>query len=484
MSQTATRAAVYGRESQDNTKSIEDQVAIGADVITEHGWTHTGSYDDGTSASRYATKARPGWERLVADLDAGSFDVLILWETTRGSREPVGWFTLLNLCRDRGVRIHVVSDERTFDPRRARDYKDLASAGVDGTYETDRTSERVQRGHLAAAKSGRPPMGKAPYGYRRTHGFDPDRRRPVMTGQEPNPDTAPVVRRIFEQIAASVPLSAVVKRLNADGVPPPRNPTDTRAGRVWGRARVREIAANVAYAGLRVHRRQGRNANGAPQTFPGGWEPIVGEEQFWTVQRILSNPDRTTTRRPGRQAHLLTFLAVCYRGHPLTSRADRYYVCQPGCVLVVKAALDDLVEATVVEALADPKVYRRLRQAGELSDREAQATRNELAKLTARLGQWRRSAARGETTPASLAEIEAELSAQIGQATRRADQAALPPALRPFVEPGVDVEARWDAATLSARRDVIRALMTIRVQPTGQRPRVPVAERVDITPRT
>src|SRR3546814_19166076 len=101
---------------------------------------------------------------------------MVCWETTRGSREPIDWFTLLNLCRDNGVLIYVISDERTFDPRRARDYKDLATAGVDGAYESDRVSERVRRGHRFAAKSGRPSVGRSPFGYRRTYDRSEERR--------------------------------------------------------------------------------------------------------------------------------------------------------------------------------------------------------------------------------------------------------------------------------------------------------------------
>jgi hypothetical protein len=40
------------------------------------------------------------------------------------------------------VLVHVVSDERTLDPRRSRAYRDLANAGVDANHESDKTSER------------------------------------------------------------------------------------------------------------------------------------------------------------------------------------------------------------------------------------------------------------------------------------------------------------------------------------------------------
>lgn len=464
MSQAATtnRAAVYGRESHANPKSIEDQVAEGAEAVGARGWTLVGSYDDGTSASRYATKPRGGWDRLLDDLSAGTFDVLVLWETTRGSREPIGWFTLLNTCRERGVRIHVVSDDRTYDPRKARDYKDLASAGVDGAYETDRTSERVQRGHRLAAKGGRPAMGQPPYGYRRLY----DQHTGDLLGQEEDPETGPVVKRIFDDLARQVPITKVARDLTAEGVPPPKRAKDTREGRHWEPSRVREIAKNVAYIGLRVHRKQGRNASGTPETYPGGWPSLVETDDFYAVQALLSAPGRRTRPdRPGKQVHLLSFLATCYAEHPFyVGTGGTHYTCRPGgCVKIDKAGTDEFVARMVRAAFADPDIYGRLRHAGETSDRQVQAARNEAAELKEQLATWRRSAARNQTTPESLAVIEAELVPMIEDAERRADQLTLSPAVRTFVEPGADIDRRWDDATLAARRDAIRAVAEVRV---------------------
>lgn len=440
------RAAVYGRQSRNKEKSITEQITTGTAVITEEGWQHAGTYSDGTSASRNARTVRDDWQRVLGDIDAGLLDVLVLWESSRGDRTPETWFAFLSLCRTKGVRIHIVSHERTYDLKRARDWKTLAEEGVSNAYETELLSVRVRRGHAGAAASGRPSHGRAPYGYRRT--YDPSNGE--LVGQEADPGTAPVVREIVARVARGEPISTIATDLNARDV-------STLAAQRWYRQRVRDVASNVAYIGLRAY-------NGA--TFPGDWPPLVEPAIFWEAQRVLSDPKRVTTR-PGRQKHLLSYLGTAPCGAGLTAVRGRYRCVDDGCVTIVQAETDDLVTRMVIGRLARPDAYKALRRAGAESDRDVIAARREAAELTAKLNEWRLSAARHETTPASLAVIEADLTRQIRTAERKAEHAAIPPALRQILEPGADVRVRWDGAPLPARREVIRALAVIVIGPAA-----------------
>jgi len=457
------RAGIYGRQSTGNAKSIKDQLTeCGADVQAQ-GWTLVGTYQDGTSASRYARRVRDDWARVLADIRAGQLDVLVLWESSRGDRTPETWFGLLSLCRETSVMIRVTSHGRTYDMASPRDWRTLAEDGIDSAYETEKLSLRTRRGVASAAAAGRPAMGRAPYGYRRV--YDPHTGK--LIGQEPDPGTAPVVAEIIERIARSTPVSAICDDLNQRGIPAP-------LGGRWRRQRVREVALNVAYIGKRRHR---------GQTYDAIWPAIVDDETFYAATRVLTDPARMAQgrhARPGRQAHLLTYLATCYRGHPLRGQSI-HYSCPAGCISLRRDKLDGFVRDVVIERLSRPDAYTALRQVGADADQEVIAARAEAAELRRRLDEWRASAIRGETTPASLAAIEAGLTARIREAESRARRAQLPPALRQVLEPGADVRARWDAATVHARRDVIRTLMNISVRPAGQSAFVPVHERVDIT---
>lgn len=436
-------AGVYGRQSRNKAKSIDEQVAAGLAVASENGWTAAGTYQDGSSASRYARKGRDDWDRVLADIESGALNILILWEASRGDRTLTTWSQLLDLCRAKGVQIYVIADERLYDPRKASDWKSLARAGVDSAGESDLISVRVKRGHAGAAAAGRPSHGRTPFGYVRR--YDPANGE--LVGQDIDDTTAPIVREIFARIKKGEAVSTIVDDFNERGV-------KTSGAAKWYRVRVRDIAMNRAYLGQRVY-------NGTVSE--GIWPEMVDAETFYAVQRVLTDPKRVTTR-PGRAVHLLSYLGTCSPcGAHLTAVRGRYRCLDKGCVTIVQRETDGFVEDMVLGKLSQPDVYEQLRQHGVEDDEEVVKARKEVAKLEDQLNTWRLSAARHETSPASLAVIEADIAGQIRTWQRRADAAGIPPALRAILEPGVDVRVRWEDAPMAARRRVVSYMATVSV---------------------
>lgn len=466
-------AGSYSRQSRDSTKSIDDQANDNRAAAAAEGWQVVAEYADGTSASRFAKRVRDSWQQVLADIDRRAFDVLILWESSRGDRTPETWFAFLSLCRARGVLIHVTSHERTYDMRKRRDWRTLAEEGIDSADESEKISLRVLRGLASSAADGRP-WGRCPEGYRRV--YDPQTGK--LAGQEIDPDRAPIIREIIERVARNEPILSIVNDLNAAGIRP------VRAAR-WYPARIRDIAVNPAYRAVRVH-------NDAE--YPAVWPAIVDDVTWFAAQRVLSDPRRRMTR-PGRQVHLLSYLATCGvceeqragEGLPPSPMNATYsmYRCQfNGCVGIVRHRVDDHVRDVVIGVLSRPDWHDALRQAGDDADREVVEAREAAARLRAELDGWRRSAARGETTPESLAVVESGLSARIRAADQRARVAGVPPSVLAMLTPGDDVRERWEAATVPARREVIRTLCTVRIFRSTTAGRAPFdATRVDIKPR-
>jgi DNA invertase Pin-like site-specific DNA recombinase len=90
------RAAIYCRVSQDNAggASVAEQTAESLEVCEENGWTVTEVYDDNDiRASRFTSRQRPDWLRLIDALHADKLDMLVLWESSRGTRNPEVWFS-------------------------------------------------------------------------------------------------------------------------------------------------------------------------------------------------------------------------------------------------------------------------------------------------------------------------------------------------------------------------------------------------------
>lgn len=461
---TLVRAGVYGRQSKDKTKSIDEQTAeCEADIAGLAGWVVAERYADGVSASRFARQARKDWPRLLGDIDAGRLDALVLWESSRGDRDPESWLALLSKCRERGVRIRVTSHATTYDVRSARSWKSLAEDGIDSAFESEKISLRLRRAAAAQAAAGRP-HGRIIYGYSRE--YHPTTRQ--LVAQRPDPLTAPVVVEIVTRLSRGEAVGGIVRDLNARGIPSPR-------GGRWERNTLRGIGLNPAYAGVRVLR---------GQQYAAIWPALVAESVHLAAKRVLVDPARKKSR-PGRQRWLLSYLARCccgefMRGMPWRESkplADRY-VCRrytKGCVSVVAGSLDGdvsdgldpFVMGLVAARLADSDMPLE-----RSDDAAVLAARAEVEQLTARLDQWRDSAVLGETSPASLARIEAQLLEQIAAANRRAEVASRPVVLGEALDlaartdPGMRrqvLAAHLGALPVEVKREIISALMTITV---------------------
>lgn len=446
----ALRAGVYGRESKGKKKSVDDQLALGLRVVDDHGWTHAGTYDDGSSASRFATKVRPDWHRLDADIKAHRLDVLVIWEITRGTRETVDGFQWLNACRDNGVFIYLMNEEEQFDPRKTSHYDRLGRMILDGATESNKTSDRVLRGVREAAvrRDGATPHGRQPYGYTR------QLRNPELVvrpekmpwdefyRQIPDPVTSPVVVEIFRRIARSEPIVRLVEDLDRRKIPGP-------GGGRWNRKAVRSIIVNVAYKGVRRY---------ADEDLKAVWPGLVTEFEWSAANRVVTAPDRQRSK-PGLKKYLASYLMLSKCGHqmqgvpPDRGQQARYRCTKDGCIGIGMGEVDEYLTRLVVARFMRDDA-RDLFIADETELRRAE---QQLAALEQRLESFRQSATAGETSPASLAVVERDLSPQIEGASRKVLEAEVPAAMVDLIQSS-DVRAAFDALPLAGRREVLSLL--------------------------
>jgi DNA invertase Pin-like site-specific DNA recombinase len=468
------RVALYLRASKDAggmEKSVTDQGAEGAAWVEHVGArvVDPAYVDNGRSASRFATRERDAFVRLVADVEAGRIDVIWFWELSRSQRRLGVFAQLRDTCRERGV-LWVVSGP-VYDMSNYLDAAMLGYQAVGGEVEAEQISERVRRGQASSAAKGRPHGGNL-YGYerlyhRRTKAFleqRPDTRRRV-TGRGVSYSPAEVVAVLMGEVKAGSSLKRLVRELEEAGIPSPHG------GSTWNMSNIRSILLNRAYLGWRVSKGEvvARDC----------WPALVTEETFWPVTRVLTDPKRRE-RRAARASWLLSsFLRCGVCGGPMvgsrrSANSVRYQCVKRGCTIVPAAALDTYVSDLVVGWLTRAEALLAPRQ--DAQDETVVAAQAEAERLRAELEEWRQAAESGDVSPVAFGRVEGKLLGRIAEAEDRAQVLAVPAVLRDRI--GTGAAAVWAGLDLEVRRQIISTVADIRVLPVHGRRGVPVPDRV------
>ncbi|NUK01787.1 recombinase family protein [Streptomyces lunaelactis] len=448
-----TTAREYLRVSADHSgreRSPQEQHDENQAAADREGFTLGEPYKDTGSASKYAQKAREDFDRLVRDLEADAFgaETLVLWESSRGSRRVGEWITLIELCEERGVGIYVTTHGRMYDPGNPRDRRTLIEDATDSEYESAKIAVRVRRGLNANLVKGWF-HGPCPYGYERDYD---QRRRPLR--QYPDPETAPHVVELFDRILKGHSLKAISKDWAARGIV-------SRSGTRFSPTTLRVMAAKVSYVGLRSHNNSG--------PVKGSWPALVDESVFWSVQRILTDPKRKTSR-PGGAKHVLSMIIRCdVCGGPLVvtsarkngKEAPAAYRCHNGGhVRVNQEETDEQVIGAMLAYLARPEIYAELAK-GNGNDAELEKVRGELARARAELAEM--EAAPPPRTVAALNKVTASidsLAEDTAALEARERELSTPSVLAGLMTPGEDVATWWEAAEVSTRRAVAGLLLS------------------------
>jgi DNA invertase Pin-like site-specific DNA recombinase len=201
------RAAIYARFSTDrqNEKSIDDQVVICRDYAARHGLVVVATYDD-RAVSGASIHNRPGMQRLIAEARENRFDVVVAESTSRLGRDQEDRAAIRKRPRFLGIALMTPVDGAVTD------LVDGVRAVVDSQQIED-LKHAVRRGLAGVIRDGRNPGGMA-YGYAPVKG-EPGHLFIVE-------EHAEVVRRIFREFVAGDTARDIARRLNAEGVAPPR----------------------------------------------------------------------------------------------------------------------------------------------------------------------------------------------------------------------------------------------------------------------
>jgi len=238
------KAAVYARYSSDLQRpaSIEDQVRRCREYAEARGWqvAEEHIYTD-HAISGAITRARPGYQRMLAGAKERVFDVVLADEQSRFSRDQAECLNLEKRLRFWGVGMVTVAGglDTIANPKAAKAL--VMVNGIAAAFERDMNAER-QRRSLAGQVLRGMHAGGACYGYRGKRLFDRCEDDPEGTGKSLgvqlviHPQEAEVIQRVFRLYADGKSPRQIVAILNREGVPPPgarwRN-RDSAVARTW-----------------------------------------------------------------------------------------------------------------------------------------------------------------------------------------------------------------------------------------------------------
>ena len=191
------RAGVYGRlsETYDAAESVPTQLDRGAAHAVRRGWAVVATFkDDGFSAFKEVT--RDGFGELIAAIEAGAVDVVIVRDIDRLTRNLTDWNAFEKACVRHGVRLSAYTGG------------DLDLSTAEGAYyggmETLRArresavkSARVREAQDREARKGRRTGGgQRWFGYTRIYANpdEPNHKKRHILREEINPVEAEAIR--------------------------------------------------------------------------------------------------------------------------------------------------------------------------------------------------------------------------------------------------------------------------------------------------
>jgi site-specific DNA recombinase len=322
------RCAIYTRKSTDENlqldfNSLDAQREAGENYIASQkhtGWVClTDRYDDGGYSG--GTIERPAFQRLMADVEAGKVDCILVYKIDRLSRSLVDFARIMEVLERHNASL--VSVTQHFNTTSSMGRLTLNILLSFAQFEREIISERTRDKIAASRRKGKWTGGPPVLGYNRVR----DNRGSRLAVNEREADR---VRAIFEKYLETGSLLQTVRWLNKRGWTSKRFETfegKVRGGRVFDKSAVQYLLTNVLYLGKIAYK---------GQVYDGEHEAIVSEDLFGQVQaQLRMNRNGTSRHTRNKYGAMLKGLVRCKACgcamvHHFASRGNkryRYYVC-------------------------------------------------------------------------------------------------------------------------------------------------------------
>ena len=412
--------ALYERLSRDDdiagdSNSILNQKRYLETYAQQRGYTNLVHYtDDGWSGGNFE---RPGWKRLVADMEAGKVAHLLCKDMSRIGRNylQTGFYTEV-MFRQYGVHFVAVANNIDSDEQESSEFAPFLNI-MNEWYLRDQ-SKKVAAAYRVKGKAGKPTSNSPVYGYKK----DPEDKDHWLVDEE----AAAVVRRIFRLAVEGHGPYDISKLLTAEKVECPghylarQREAQHRPGKRKGQSAldknrpydwygntVSTMLERPEYMGHTVNFRSSKKSyrdkrvKNAPEdwlVFENTHEAIVDPETWQLAQQVKRTVRRTDTTGVANPFTGLVFCADCgakmynHRGIRKNANGKEYpsdfYNCSTYCLTIEREtkqcfshsvstrALTELVLETIRTtagyALANRKAFiQKVRSISQVRQQEA-----------------------------------------------------------------------------------------------------------------
>ncbi|MFL6759053.1 recombinase family protein [Sphingomonas sp.] len=308
----AKRCAIYTRKSSEqglehNFSSLEAQREICSAYIASqspNGWSELPKhYDDGGYSG--GTLMRPALQELLADVEAGVVDNIVIYKLDRISRSLIDFIRLMDLLQSYDVGFVAVT--QNFDTGDSTGRLILNVLLTFAQFEREIASDRLKDKFTAMRQRGMFVGGNVPFGFNLL-----DKKLVI------NPAEAAVVRWMFNRYLETKGMARIAKELRAKGV--------VRRSRISKRGRLvqgRPISTSAIFYMLANPIYVGEVFNNG-KVYPGLHEPIVDGAVWDEVQALRAKRTRAKVVEIYKTDLLRDLMYDCYGRKMGVYRDHRY----------------------------------------------------------------------------------------------------------------------------------------------------------------
>ena len=439
-------------ELQGESNSISNQKRILETYAKQNGFSNLRWYtDDGYSGANFQ---RPGFQAMLADIEAGKVGTVIVKDMSRLGRNylQVGMYTEV-IFPQKGVRFIAINDgvdsaqgENDFAPLR----------NIFNEWLVRDTSKKIKAVKRSKGMSGKPITSKPVYGYL----MDEDENFII------DEEAAPVVRQIYSLCLAGNGPTKIARMLTEQQIPTPGTLEYRRTGSTrryhpgyeckWATNTVVHLLENREYTGCLVNFKTEKpsyklkhsieNPPEKQAVFENHHEPIIDRETWERVQEL-----RKQRKRPNRYDEVGLFSGILFcadcgsvmyqQRYQTDKRKQDCYICgsykkrTADCTahfirtdLLTAGVLSNLRKVTSYAAKHEARFMKLLIEQNEDGDRrrnaakkkELEAAEKRIAELSAIFKRLYEDSVTGRISDERFTELSADYEAEQKELKERA----------------------------------------------------------------